>query len=191
MYIGMHVTDADGKHAKSRQCTRMQFTTHKERNATQNTRKKKVTCIRMKHTTTALKERNATYNIHEESYIHAKKKFTCTLKHICSQELRTVNPAVRPSDQIEQFPARAYLGGALDMAHFPLQCPGGGSGDHRCTGLARDCAQCYDGSGHCFPRIHGSGSIQLTKTDGRGSLKSYYYLNIRGTIGHDLVVLLR
>jgi len=143
------------------------------------------------HTTTALKERNATYNIHEESYIHAQKKFTCTLKPICSQELRTVNPAVRPSDLTEQFPARAYLGGALDMAHFPPQCPGGGSGVHRCTGLARDCAQCYDGSGHCFPRIHGSGSIQLTKTDGRGSLKSYYYLNIRGTLGHDLVVLLR
>ena len=37
----------------------------------------------------------------------------------------------------------------------------------------------------------GQGSIKLTKTDGVGSRKDYYYLNVVGHLGHDLVVLLR
>lgn len=46
-------------------------------------------------------------------------------------------------------------------------------------------------SGSCYPRARGQGSIKLTKTDGVGSRKDYYYLNVVGHLGHDLVVLLR
>jgi hypothetical protein len=108
-----------------------------------------------------------------------------------STVLKTQNPATKESDLIEGFPAAMFMGGALTMAQFPPQCPRGGSGDFRCAGLAHDCAQCLDGSGSCFPRERGQGSIRLTKTDGVGSRKDYYYLNVAGPLGHELAVLLR
>jgi len=105
--------------------------------------------------------------------------------------LYSQNPATRPSDDEQFFPARQYVGGALSGAEFPPQCPRGGSGDYACVGLAHHCAQCMDGSGHCFPRDRGSGTIQLTKTDGLGTNGDYYFLNVEGKVGHDLAVILR
>ena len=102
----------------------------------------------------------------------------------------TQNPATAPSDsESSDLPATAYLGGALDAAQLPPQCPPGRGA--RCEGLASKCAQCIDGSGSCFPRSKGFGDIRLTKTDGAGSFQDYYFLNIEGPLGHELVVVLR
>ena len=101
------------------------------------------------------------------------------------------NPATRGSDTEEHFPARQYLGGALAIEQFPPQCLRGGSGGQRCEGLARDCAQCLDGSGECNPRERGSGDIRLRKRDGVGKHGYYYYLNIDVPLGHPVAVMLR
>ena len=102
--------------------------------------------------------------------------------------LRTENPAVRGSDPIENNPASAFMGGPITLKEMPPQCERITSGDSQCQGPAFDCAQCMEGNGFCRPA---GGSIHLTKVDGVGKFKDYYFLTAVSSLGHPIMAAMR
>uniref|UniRef100_A0A7S4NVH1 Carbonic anhydrase n=1 Tax=Guillardia theta TaxID=55529 RepID=A0A7S4NVH1_GUITH len=97
-----------------------------------------------------------------------------------------------------EWPCRASEAGKLrtgdgHVRTFPPQCPrqytGLGYSKQSCFGAkaSESCALCIDGNGYCKPT---GGSISLSKIDGIGGLKDYYFLSIMGAVGHELKVIL-
>jgi hypothetical protein len=75
-------------------------------------------------------------------------------------------------------------------AEYPPQCPmrsSGVAGDE-CVGSGEGCALCLTGDGYCKPT---GGSLSVSKIEGKGALRDYYYLNIMGEVGHPLRVIMR
>lgn len=63
----------------------------------------------------------------------------------------------------------------------------GGSTD-QCLGSGEGCELCLNGAGYCKPT---GSELSVSRVDGKGDLKDYYYLDILGPVGHPLRVILR
>ena len=63
----------------------------------------------------------------------------------------------------------------------------GGSTD-QCLGSGEGCELCLNGAGYCKPT---GSELSVSRVDGKGDLKDYYYLDILGPVGHPLHVVLR
>jgi hypothetical protein len=55
-------------------------------------------------------------------------------------------------------------------------------------GSGEGCELCLNGAGYCKPT---GSELSVSRVDGKGDLKDYYYLDILGPVGHPLHVILR
>eukprot|EP00961_Rhodomonas_salina_P102468 1378438-Rhodomonas_salina.1 len=85
--------------------------------------------------------------------------------------------------------AEKHRSGTGHERQFPPECPqqhaGVGHVRDVCFGDGHDCALCIEDEGYCKPT---GGSISVSKINGIGGLKGYYFLNVMGEPGHPLKV---